>query len=210
MVNKLIIYLRNEGIQQTIRKIITKVFRLGNSQTVFFYNRIDVECESPYEEHDETYFELTESTIPDFEKIKFWNFINAMQYINNQNESVLLVKYNGEVIAYAAECHEKGRPIHGLGSFQLRAKEAWIGPVYVLKQYRGRGINRRLIIEVMNRLRASGITDFYTSINSNNQSSIKSFQNAGFTEIGRVDKSGKITENDEKRLSTRFVYSETL
>lgn len=207
--NKLSIYLHNEGIQQTIRKIFVKIFKSENSQTVFFHKRIDVKCEFPLEEHDETYFELTESAIPDFEKIKFWDFINAMQYTNNPNEGVLLVKYNEEVIAYAAECHEKERSIHGLGSFQLRAKEAWIGPVYVLKKYRGRGINRRLIIEVMKRMRAYGITDFYTSINSNNPSSIKSFQNAGFTEIGRVDKSGRIIENDEKRLSTRFVYSET-
>ena len=207
--NKLIIYLRNEGILQTIKKAFVKVFRSENSQTIFFHRRIDVDCKILQEEHDESYSELTEETIPQFEKIKFWDFINAMQYVNNQNESVLLVKCEGEIIAYAAECHEKERPIHGLGSFQLRAKEAWIGPVYVQKHYRGKGINRRLVTEQLQRLRAKGITDFYTSINSNNPSSIKSFQNAGFTEIGRVDKSGRIIENDGKRLSARFVFSET-
>lgn len=147
---------------------------------------------------------LTEVNRKEFERIKFWDFVNTDEFINNPKQSILLLKAGEEYVAYAAEEHEICREIHGLGKFQLRSGEGWIGPVYVLRDWRGRGINKALVAEQIKKLQASGIDTFYTSINSNNEASLNSFKHSGFCEIGRVDNNGSVEAASDSMLFELF------
>lgn len=150
---------------------------------------------------------LTEINRKEFDKIKFWDFVNTDAFINNPKQSILLLKVGKEYVAYAAEEHEICREIHGLGKFQMRSGEGWIGPVYVLRGWRGRGINKALVAEQIKKLQASGIDTFYTSINSNNGASLNSFKHGGFCEIGRVDSKGSVEAKSDRVLFERFTNS---
>lgn len=91
-----------------------------------------------------------------------------------------------------------------MGKFKLRCGEGWIGPVYVLRSWRGRGINKMLIAEQTKMLKAIGVDTFYTSINSNNKASLNSFKHSGFCEIGRIDSKGSVEAKSERVLFEQF------
>lgn len=92
------------------------------------------------------------------------------------------------MMGYIAAEWNKTKYIHGLGEFFLHKNEAWIGPVYVLKKYRNKGISSYLIGEICQTLKMQyDIANYYTCINASNQSSLHSFQNNGFEKIGSID-----------------------
>lgn len=193
-------YLKQEGLKTTFEKIWSKVFHHTKSHTVFLRTR-----NADKTNMDNYDFEmLTNDNLNEFEKIKFWDFVNASDYINNPHRSIILLKKEMEYIGYAAETHETKRIIHGLGSFLLQGQEGWIGPVYVKKQYRGHGFNRIMLAKQIQRLRSKNITSFFTSINSLNSASLISFKRAGFEEIGVVNTQGDIVKDSEYVLSNAF------
>lgn len=201
--NQLLKYLQREGVYATLNKVKNKVFGHNKSCTVFLKNNGGGVRTGNIENFEIE--RLTEVNRKDFEKIKFWDFVNTDEFINNPKQSILLLKAGEEYVAYAAEEHEICREIHELGKFQLRAGEGWIGPVYVLRGWRGRGINKALVAEQIKKLQASGIDTFYTSINSNNEASLNSFKYSGFCEIGRVDSKGCVEARSDCVLFERFT-----
>lgn len=203
--NSLKNYLKKEGIGAVVKRALTKVFHAKDSCTIFL--RTCPGALKPEKDENGTIELLTEANRAAFEVIKFWDFIQADDFINNLHQSVVMYRIRDEYIAYAAEEHESDRQIHGLGSFLLRDKEAWIGPVYVCRNWRGQGYNRRLLLYQMSRLNEMGVTTVYTAINSQNASSLRSFKNAGFTEIGTVNNSGEIVDDPERILARAFHKS---
>lgn len=191
--NRLLKYLKNEGVHFTLNKIWNKVFRHEQSHTVFLkFNGDERKIENSSDFKIE---KLTERNKENFEEIKFWDFIHSEDFINNPKQSVLLIRAGKEYIAYAAEEHEQNREIHGLGSFNLKSDEGWIGPVYVMKKWRGHGLAQRLILLQMQNLRNIGVNTFFTAVNSNNRASLISFKNVGYSQIGMVDNKGVIVQD---------------
>lgn len=190
---KLIKYLKTEGMKATLKKIRMKVKNRGNSTTVFLV--YDIPSTQRNNQQEYIILELDRNNVLEFEKIKFWDHINAADYIDNEKRKILLVQNKkDEYIAYAAMEEELLREIVGCGKFQLQMHEAWIGPVYVKKEYRGRGINSIMIQELLFAAEQHGIKRCYTSVNSDNISSLKSFKKNGFEEIGRVEIENKKIE----------------
>ena len=203
--SKIIKYLKEEGVAVTFKKIMDKLFHKSKSHTVFFR----LELSPDFKAADDLVVEtLNINNKGGFEKIKFWDFVNPDDYIDNSNQSIMLYKDNGQYAAYAAEEHSIDRVIHDLGVFHLNSDEAWIGPVYVCKQWRGQGINGNLISKQLGLLSQIGIKYVYTAINSNNSSSIKSFAKNGFLEIGSVDKNGNVINDPSGILNKSFSYLE--
>ena len=210
--HKIFHYLLHEGLFETIKKIFLKVVHHNKSTTIFVQKRFTASETAGLINNNIQFIELIDETRANFEAIKFWDFVDADFFISNPNASVLLAKMGNEFIGYAAEQHEIDRTIHGLGKFCLKKGEAWIGPVYVTKKYRGKRINHALINEQMKRLANKKITTFFTCINSNNFASINSFHNAGFIDIGRIErKHGNkriIIDDIRNILTNQFNYSE--
>lgn len=199
--SSLLNYIKQEGLSATAKRAWNKAFHKGVSQTVFLWADlsadIDVEQGLPFEL-------LDESNRAAFGEIRFWDFVNADDFIGNEHQSVIMLRDGDNYIAYAAEEHATERMIHGLGSFLLKSDEGWIGPVYVRKQWRGHGYNRRLLLQQMHRLKECGMTTVYTAINSHNTASLKSFAGVGFEEIGTVDIKGSIVQDKHGILSQQY------
>lgn len=200
---RLVSYLKQEGILATLKRLFGKIFHF-KSTTVFLMLDRHVE-DDPIS--DSLAFELlSRQNICAFERIKFWSFIDTEDFICNSRQSVLLLKNLEEYVAYAAEEHEQNRIIHKLGCFELKSGQGWIGPVYVSKKWRGNGFNRLLLLKQIHRLRKMGINKIFTSINSRNQPSLKSFKKVGFVEIGVVNSRGQIVKLYDDCLNDQFTY----
>lgn len=191
--SRILNYLRQEGLATTAKKAFNKIFHKSVSQTVFLRIRLTGELENCFSSNIEI---LGDSNRAFFEAIKFWDFICVDDFIDNEYQSIAMLKNRDEYIAYAAEEHAINRVIHGLGDFHLKLDEGWIGPVYLRKQWRGKGHNKRLLLHQLRRLKAFGVTTVYTAINSQNSASLKSFKSVGFEEIGIVDEQG-IVKSDQ-------------
>ena len=204
--SNLISYLKQEGITATIKRAWKKIFLNGDNHTVFL--RVILEDISPINGTERDINVLDETNRTAFDKIKFWNFINADKYIGNDHQSVVMLREDGKFVGYAAEEHEIQRIIHGLGEFSLKKNEGWIGPVFVCREWRGRGLNKQLLLQQMYRLNNIGVTTIYTAINSDNYSSLNSFRNVGFNIIGAVNGNGEIIYDLEDILHTAFKKKE--
>lgn len=203
----LINYLKQEGLMDTAKRAWAKAFSNGDSYTVF----LRVEVPEGLSESSNEKFEILDSSNRDvFERMKFWDFVKTDDFIGNDSQSVVMLKDDGEYIAYAAEEHEIERKIHGLGTFSLRTGEGWIGPVYVRRRWRGHGYNRQLLLHQMYRLNLMSVSTIYTAINSQNTSSLKSFKSVGFDVVGTVDACGSIHDDPADILHEAFRKTEGL
>lgn len=203
--SSLLNYLKQEGLSATAKRAWNKAFHKGDSQTVFLRANLSEDIDDDHGAELEVLEEFNRSA---FEEIKFWDFVNADDFIGNEHQSVTMLRDGGNYIAYAAEEHATERLIHGLGSFLLKSDEGWIGPVYVRKQWRGKGNNKRLLIHQMYRLKELGMTTVYTAINFRNVASLKSFKSVGFIEIGITDGHGSIVNDPENILQVAFRSAE--
>ena len=179
----LISYLMSEGIIKTVQKVFEKIIHKV-SVTVFLVcrdaqNTVDIPSNISFEE-------LRAENLSIFETLKFFQHISGEEILADPQQTAILVKCAGEYAGYAGVQFETHRQIHGLCCFILREKEAWIGPVYIKRKFRNRGLNRYTLQFIMDGMKKMGFCAFFTAINSANHSSMKSFMNCGFSDIGHV------------------------
>lgn len=181
--SKIVNYLKYEGISATVKKIIHSV-KKSDSTTVFFEA-----SDSAFTGQKEALkvVELKEDILDEFENIKFFEHIVSSDYLNS-NSRKLLLGYMGDIlVGYVAAEYGVEKEIHGLGKFSLTKEEAWIGPTYVRRKFRGQGISSALIREMMDILqKENNIMHFYTAINAENISSQKAFLKNSFVQFGTV------------------------
>ena len=187
----LISYLLSEGPIKTVQKVFEKIMHKV-SVTVFLVcrdSRDTVDFRS-----DISFEELCAENLSIFEKLKFFQHISGEEILADPQQTAILVKCEGEYAGYAGVQFETRRQIHGLCRFTLREKEAWIGPVYIKRKFRNRGLNRYALQFIMDSMKEMGFCAFFTAINSSNHSSMKSFMNCGFSDIGHIiSKKGRVT-----------------
>ncbi|MCP9752407.1 GNAT family N-acetyltransferase [Ferruginibacter sp. HRS2-29] len=64
--------------------------------------------------------------------------------------------------------------------FLQHTQHAYLGFMYVLPEYRGRGINRLMINRLMEWAKAKGITEFRLEVYSGNSAAIRAYEKVGF------------------------------
>lgn len=68
---------------------------------------------------------------------------------------------------------------HSKESFQ-HEQHAYLGLMFVMPEYRGQGINKRIMDELMDWSQRKGVSDFYLEVYPQNESAIKAYEKAGF------------------------------
>lgn len=181
--NKFLTYLKYEGIMATVKKVFSYI-RKKESITVFLCYDAPIKS---VKKQPILFDFLRQDNLDSFEKIKFFDHIHGRDYIDSSNSFILLAMMNGETVGYIAMELEKNKEIHGLGHFQLDTQEAWVGPVYVKRAYRGKGINKEMLKQALEiAMNKYHIRCIYTSINQENIASLKSFLHAGFQKKGVI------------------------
>lgn len=183
MIKKFLIYCKSDGLIQaltfTFKTLASKVF--SNSTTVFLeYNNSGTVRHSISDRINIKRLTLSDVNRLDFARLKELDYRKWLQ-----NGSRLYVGYIGNTPISYTWTHYNTYTIHGLCEFKLGQNECWIGPTFVLKNYRGKGYNK---LQIARQMFDAGAARFYTSVNSGNLASLRSFQYLGFKEIGTISK----------------------
>ncbi|MBM7073759.1 GNAT family N-acetyltransferase [Shewanella sp. 202IG2-18] len=83
---------------------------------------------------------------------------------------------------------EDNKQIIATGYGQIRSskqslnhdKHCYLGFMYVLPEFRGRGLNKQLLNKIIEWSRQRGVNDFYLDVYSQNISAIKAYEKLGF------------------------------
>lgn len=180
MIKKFLIYCKSDGIKDALVyawKTILSLFFI-KSRTCFFKLKDFSVCDFLCDDCEIKKIEKHEVDVIDFPRLML---LPVNKWLNSG--SFLYVTYDGDKPIAFTWTHKGNYEIHGLGSFDLGDNERWIGPTFVCKEYRGRGLNKKQI--------AYQITEaldktYYTSVNSGNIASLASFKRLGFVEFGET------------------------
>ena len=106
--------------------------------------------------------------------------LNATYYdlpdlISDDDSYLLLVEDDGQIqgTGYAQIRQSKKSLVH--------SEHAYLGFMYVSPEYRGRGINQKIIDQLIAWSSAKGINDHYLEVYSQNESAIAAYRKAGFS-----------------------------
>jgi len=105
-------------------------------------------------------------------------FVNI---INNKNVEFYIVEVNNRIIGYMS-C---GMPIRSFSNYNYE-----IGLLYLLKEYQGYGIGKKLFLLGYSRIKEKGVNEFFISCNKYNYNAQKFYEKMG----------GKIIHIDEDNV----------
>lgn len=103
------------------------------------------------------------------------HYYDLIELINSQNAEVLVAEIDGKLVGsgYAKILEAK--------TFQKYSLYAYLGFMYVLPEYRGKGINQAIIDQLIEWSISKNITEIRLEVYDNNIPAKKAYQKAGFT-----------------------------
>ncbi|RYV01868.1 GNAT family N-acetyltransferase [Shewanella sp. OPT22] len=94
--------------------------------------------------------------------------------ITSQNSKLIVVEVNGDVIATGyGQIRDSKRSL-------THENHCYLGFMYVAEDYRGNGINRQVVHELIAWSKSKGVNDFYLDVYSENTSALIAYEKAGF------------------------------
>ena len=102
------------------------------------------------------------------------NYYDIESFIKKPDATVIVAETNGEIIGsgYAL--------IRSNKTYKTPDKYVYLGFMYVKEEYRGKGVNKRIMNELIEWGKKSGYHIFKLDVYSNNSSAINAYQKAGF------------------------------
>ena len=178
MIKKLHSYIQSGGIIEVISYALTLIKKIFyyKSETIFLY--LTPENAKHIKKDVEFSFKKINNTA-DLEKIGFPR-IKTLPYNKwfDKGSIAIIGFYDNKPVSFTWS-HFKHHTIHGIGTIDLSKNMCWIGPTFVHKTMRRKGMNKAQIIHQI-KISSKETSYFITSANSKNIASIKSFAKLGF------------------------------
>lgn len=101
-------------------------------------------------------------------------YYDMADLLNSKKSHLLVAEINGVVVAsgYAQIRTSKQSLVHDFHSY--------LGFMYVVPEFRGRGINKSILERLIQWSTNQGISDCYLDVYSDNEAAIRAYQKAGF------------------------------
>lgn len=175
---KLFIYLRSGGIKEVIKYGLTYLskYLYYKSETIFMYSdisnlkKIDI---SPFFSFVIVDDEIKLEALA-FDRIRTQNCEKWF----NKGSSAIIGLYKSYPVSFTWS-HFYSHEIEGIGNIDLQKDKCWIGPTFVDKTVRGKGLNKQQILYQLMNL-PQDVKYCITSANASNVASINSFKSLGF------------------------------
>ena len=103
------------------------------------------------------------------------NYYDLKSLLISPLAEVLVAEADNKVIASGYVRIDRSKP------FLKHSNHAYLGFMYVLPEYRGQGINRRIIDALKNWAATQNITEFSLEVYYDNISAIKAYEKIGFS-----------------------------
>jgi ribosomal protein S18 acetylase RimI-like enzyme len=147
----------NDREQITIRKAT-----LNDLDILLEFEQGIVEAERPFN-----------STLKDSD-VYYYN-INEM--ITADHIQLLVALSENEVIGVGYSRIENAKP------YMKYERYAYLGFMYVVPAYRGKGVNKAILVDLTAWSKAQGVTELRLDVYSDNAIAVKAYEKAGFTKL---------------------------
>lgn len=101
-------------------------------------------------------------------------YYNLKNLIERDDTDLLVATSNGEIVGSGYSQIRKSEPYRKPEQF------AYLGFMYVMPQYRGKGINRKIIEQLLNKAKERKITEIQLDVYAKNESALKAYNKLGF------------------------------
>lgn len=178
MLRKLYTFCKYDGLSNTWRYILNTLsgFFVSNSKTILLYSPKTTflpEYDSKNIRFCTDMTEIERIASPRLRLTPYKKWLKA-------GSQLAICEENNRIVAYGW-VHFHRYFVHGVGEIVLSDSQAWLGPFFVDKDYRGKGIQKKMIQYCM---KNTPPRYYITSANAKNTPSLKSFEKLGFVQIG--------------------------
>jgi len=101
-------------------------------------------------------------------------YYNLEKLISNDNTYLLIAELNGQLIASGYARIEQAKPYVNYRFY------SYLGFMYVSPEYRGKGVNQKVIDALANWSKEQGVTMMHLDVFSENSAAIRAYKKAGF------------------------------
>ena len=125
-------------------------------------------------EFEKKLIEYERNFTPNLKKSDF-NYYNLKSYITNSEVSVVVAEEKNKLIAsgYALIRDNK--------LYKIPDKLIFLGFMYVIPEYRGKGINKKILDYLIAWGKNKGLNEFQLTVYAQNESAIKAYKKSGFS-----------------------------
>jgi ribosomal protein S18 acetylase RimI-like enzyme len=102
------------------------------------------------------------------------NYYDIAAMIQSPRIEVIIAEVNGEIIGSGYARIEDSK------IYLKHSKHAYLGFMYVKPDYRGKGVNKKVIAALQNWAMSQGITEFRLDVYSDNLPAVKAYEKMGF------------------------------
>jgi RimJ/RimL family protein N-acetyltransferase len=102
------------------------------------------------------------------------NYYNIPEMIAAPHIELLVAEYNGRLIGSGYARIENAR------HYLQHPRHAYLGFMYVLPEYRGKGVNQKVIAALHRWSHSQGMTELRLDVYSDNHRAIRAYEKAGF------------------------------
>lgn len=102
------------------------------------------------------------------------NYYDLADYIMRDDVKVVVAQWNDDVVASGYALRKKARPYLDHGEY------AYLGFMYTKKEFRGQGINQKVVEVLMNWARDQNLSEVRLTVYDDNLPAIKAYEKVGF------------------------------
>ena len=103
------------------------------------------------------------------------NYYDLKAMLTDPQIEMVVAEINNKVIASGYASIDKSKP------YSKQSHHAYLGFMYVLPEYRGKGVNKRIMDVLKDWAAAQNITEFRLDVYYENVSAIKAYEKVGFS-----------------------------
>ena len=103
------------------------------------------------------------------------SYYDLREYVTSGMVKVVVAEVDGKIVSSGYAYEKEARP------YLDHATYAHLGFMYTVPEYRGRGINKKLIDVLLDWARSNELTEVRLTVYDDNTSAIKAYEKVGFT-----------------------------
>ena len=101
-------------------------------------------------------------------------YYNLETMILSDNAEVIVAEFENEIVGSAYACIEKSKP------YLKHSHHIYLGFMFVKPEFRGNGINKKIIEELKNWSQSKNINEIRLDVYNDNHSAVRAYEKAGF------------------------------
>ncbi len=125
-------------------------------------------------EFEKSLIEYERDFTPNLKK-SYFNYYNLKSYILDPEISVVVAEEKNKLIASGYALIRENK------IYKIPDKLIFLGFMYVIPEYRGKGVNKKILDYLMDWGKNKGLNEFQLTVYAQNESAIKAYKKSGFS-----------------------------